>query len=344
MDVRTLRAAPAFREGPATVSVALCTYDGMPFVVQQVETILAQSHVPDEIVLADDGSRDGTVATVREVVAASSGSARAVRLRLLDPAERRLGVTANFDRAVAACSGDVIVLADQDDVWHPEKIARLVRELEADPQALLVASNARLVDRDGEPLGRDLFATLGVDIEHLQALAGPGAVASLLRGNVLPGMTFGFRRELVGTALPIPAPWPHDYWLAVLAAASGGLRVLEETLVDYRQHGGNAVGVPRRTLGYRLHRLMHTPPTAQARVARVQALLSRLPSAGTPSEDDLLVVRRTLEFHETRSRLPRRRALRVPPIARLVLGGTYAAHARNGNIDAVRDLLTAEGA
>ncbi|GAA2726612.1 glycosyltransferase family 2 protein [Cellulomonas aerilata] len=327
----------AQEHGRRTISIALCTYDGMPYVVDQVRSILEQTMPPDEVVLADDGSADGTVDAVREAVRAAGGAD--VRLRVVEAADAPLGVAANFERAIAACSGDLILLADQDDVWRPHKIERLVRELDSDPSAVLVASNARLVGPGGEPLGRDLFGTLGAGVDELRSLSGPEALAVLLRGNVLPGMTFLFVRALADRALPIPPSWPHDSWLAVVAATAAGLRVVDDVLVDYRQHGRNVVGVQERTPGYLLRRLVRSTPTAHAKSDRMRALLARLPELDEGHGSHREEVRGSLAFHVRRARLRRSRLLRAGPVARLVLVGSYTRYARNGRLDAVRDLL-----
>ena len=130
-----------------TVSVALCTYNGARFVAEQLRSILAQSSPADQIVISDDGSTDGTLEVVRAELAAA-GSALPEVIILENPAP--LGVTRNFEQAILACTGDLIVLCDQDDTWVPDRLARAEREFAARPDLLLLYSDASLVDEGGE--------------------------------------------------------------------------------------------------------------------------------------------------------------------------------------------------
>ena len=102
------------------ISVALCTHNGARYVTEQVESILRQTLPPDEIVLSDDASTDDTVALVRAALAAHPN----VELRVFenDPALR---VTKNFEQAVVACTGDLVALSDQDDIWAPDRLERI---------------------------------------------------------------------------------------------------------------------------------------------------------------------------------------------------------------------------
>jgi len=112
------------QEGPrATVSVALCTYNGAAYLGEQLDSIVAQSRPPDELVVCDDGSTDGTVGLLQAFVPEAPFPVRLYRN------ERNRGFAKNFERAISLCTGDFIALSDQDDVWKPEKLARLATAL-----------------------------------------------------------------------------------------------------------------------------------------------------------------------------------------------------------------------
>ncbi len=97
------------------------------FVADQLRSIAAQTRPVDEVVVCDDGSTDGTVDAVAAFAAASPVPVRVVRNA------RQLGVTKNFEQAVGLCTGDVVLLCDQDDVWHPDKVAVLLDRLAGRP-------------------------------------------------------------------------------------------------------------------------------------------------------------------------------------------------------------------
>jgi hypothetical protein len=138
----------------------------------------------------------------------------------------------------------LIALSDQDDLWHPDRVARGVERL-AGTSLQLVHSDARVVAADGETL---LHSTVfGYERRH----KAPG-LRQLLYRNTVTGMTLLMRARLARLALPFPQQsgihFYHDLWLALLAEATGGIGLIEEPLVDYRQHGANAIGaVDRRT-------------------------------------------------------------------------------------------------
>ena len=208
------------------VSVALCTHNGASFIEQQLRSILNQVPAPAEVVLSDDASVDDTVDIAERVAReCDAGSGDRPTLKVLRN-ERPLGVTANFEQAVRACSGETIALSDQDDVWHEGRLGRLVAAFAEREGVLAVASDATLVDEDGVPLAHTLFSALVVTPRDLAAINGGDAFGRLMKRNVFTGATMAFRREVLDIALPFPDSWVHDEWLATIASAMGESRFL----------------------------------------------------------------------------------------------------------------------
>jgi glycosyltransferase involved in cell wall biosynthesis len=225
------------------ISVALCTFNGVRFIGDQVRSLYRQELLPAQIVVADDGSRDGTLELLRTVATQEDPTGR-VELSVLAPSPSPLGPGQNFQRALAACVHPTIALCDQDDVWRSDKLAACAEALERSG-ADLVVSNARVVDADLRPRpahlpGADIFSRSLVPPRRRRDLV-KDPLGRVLRDNFAPGMTFVFRRELVEAAAPVPESWLHDYWLMFVAAARGGVEVVDELLVDYRMHDSNAV-------------------------------------------------------------------------------------------------------
>src|SRR5437588_7313199 len=100
------------------ISIAMCTYNGARFLREQLDSFAAQSRLPDEVVICDDGSTDGTADIVRTF---ASGAPFPVHFHVNEP---RLGITRNFERAAGLCTGSIIFFSDQDDVWLPDKLDR----------------------------------------------------------------------------------------------------------------------------------------------------------------------------------------------------------------------------
>lgn len=317
------------------ISVVLCTHNGAAFVDAQVRSILSQTLAPAEIVLGDDASTDDTVGIVERAVADLGGATRLV-VRRHDPA---LGVVGNFADGLARASGDLVALSDQDDLWHPRKLAEIAAVFERDAGLRLVHTDARLVDADGAPIGITLLQALEATAGERAGLERGDAFATLLRRNLVTGATVVLRRELVDAAAPFPDGWVHDEWLAAIAAATGGLRLLPDALVDYRQHGGNQIGARRPTMQDRLDRLREPrEPRASRRIERTAALVRALERLGDEVRPGALDAARARLGFETRRRdLPRNRVARIPRVAGAAFRGEYARYAR-GSFDVLRDL------
>lgn len=226
----------------AKISVALCTYNGERYLAEQLAGIVAQERLPDELVVHDDASTDGTVELLRRFVESAP-----MRVRLtVNPT--RLGSRENFACAIVQCRGEIIVLADQDDIWRPEKIARLTQTLNARPDAGLVFGNAELIDGDGRPLGCDLWKTVGFQPAEQRRMAQGREVDVLLRHNVVTGATVAFRAEYRDLVLPIADGWVHDAWIALLIGAVARLAMVAEPLIHYRQHTAQQIGERKRSV------------------------------------------------------------------------------------------------
>src|SRR3954447_24654813 len=132
------------------ISVAMATWNGERFIAQQLQSIAEQTRPPDELVISDDGSSDDTVEVARRF------ARRAAFDVVIMPNEERIGYSDNFFRAMKACTGDLIALCDQDDVWHPDKLARCERPLQLDPSVSLVAHSGRVVDDGLRPVRSNL--------------------------------------------------------------------------------------------------------------------------------------------------------------------------------------------
>ncbi|MBC7724587.1 MAG: glycosyltransferase [Burkholderiaceae bacterium] len=320
-----------------TVSVALCTFNGEAHLAGQLASILAQHTLPDEVVISDDGSTDGTLAVISTW--SEKADAAGIATRVLTR-ETPVGVTANFASAIAACRCDVVVLCDQDDLWHRGRVSVAVDAFNADPALLLQHGDARLVDAGGDPLGTTLFAALGVTADDRAAINAGRGFARYLRRNLATGATLAFRRTLFDTAAPLPAEWVHDEWLAIVAAATGAVAVTDEVLIDYRQHDSNQIGVAAATLAYRVKRMLGSPVDRNHLLARRAAILAaRLPQIAGVTAATATSARNKARFEESRAALPQLRVARIPGILQAARGGAYVRFASQGRLDMVRDLF-----
>lgn len=214
-----------------SVSVVMATYNGKPYLTQQLESVLSQLLSGDELIIVDDGSRDGTPELVEGL---NSPFVQVIR----NP--RNLGLLATFERGVLVSSKDIIFLCDQDDVWLPGKRAATVAAFERDPGLLVVMSDAELIDARG--------LVTAPSFMQLRGGFHGGFWSTVVRNRYL-GCAMALRRELLAVALPIPPTVPmHDMWFGALASAVGRVHYIPKPLIQYRRHGGNAS--PARSQGW----------------------------------------------------------------------------------------------
>jgi glycosyltransferase involved in cell wall biosynthesis len=324
-----------------TISVALCSRNGERFIAEQVASILAQTRLPQELIVSDDGSTDGTLELVEAAVSEFNAShrGRAIRLTVLrNPTA--LGVVRNFEQAISASTGDLVVLCDQDDRWHPRRVELALEEFERRPDVLLVFGNARLVDDGGEPLRHSLFEALELTSAERDGVRGSRALAALMGRNLVTGATTMIRRTLLAAALPFPTEWVHDEWLAVIAAATGSIDFLDAEIIDYRQHGANVIGARKPGFGARVNKLRE-PRSERNRLlaARASALVDRLTQLGTRvTPQNLELARGKLAHEDVRLALPAGRFARIAPVVRELRSGGYRRFGR-GLQDVLRDLV-----
>jgi glycosyltransferase involved in cell wall biosynthesis len=236
-----------------TLSVVLCTYNGARFLEEQLTSIASQTRTPDELVVFDDASTDTTPLMLERFAKAASFPVR------LQVNPRNEGVSANFERAIAAATGELIALADQDDVWLPAKLGRAEAALRADATLGLVFCDAEVIDAGGKPSGFSLWESIGFDATQQQEVRLGNAHRVLERRNVVTGAACVFRAELRGQVLPLSRRWVHDAWIAAICSVTSRLLPLPHRDLRYRRHAGQQVGArpPRnlRWLGYARQRL-----------------------------------------------------------------------------------------
>ena len=323
----------------ADISVALCTYNGAEYVEEQLASILEQARTPDELVVSDDGSSDGTLEVVAATVAAAAARGIAPEVVVL-AGTAPSGVTANFERAVAKTTRPLIALSDQDDIWHADRLSTLAARFD-DEGLTFVHTDARLVDEGGAPLGSTLFESLELSDEELRLEERGRAFDALLRRNLATGATVVFRRELLARARPFPPEWVHDEWLAIIAAATGRVGVVRETTIDYRQHGANQIGVTEPTLRYKVRRMLEPRGDRNMKLAKQFAVLAdRLETLGEAVPAAYVsAARQKADFEATRAAMPPNRIRRVGTVFGLARRRLYSRFASRGRLDIIRDLL-----
>jgi glycosyltransferase involved in cell wall biosynthesis len=223
-----------------TVSICLTTFNGAPYLEEQLDSLLAQTHLPAELVVGDDGSEDETLVILQRF------SQKATFPVFVHRNADRLGFRENFIRTAERCRSELISFCDQDDVWHADNLAKVVKCF-AEPDVLLTFHNARIVDGS-----RRAISTFFAD----PPAPARSSYLTLPAWSASYGFTQTFRRSL----LPATALWRsvkdyfrpdtemgHGVFFFLLATGLGSVCYLNEELAEYRLHGRNTMGSGKRT-------------------------------------------------------------------------------------------------
>jgi glycosyltransferase involved in cell wall biosynthesis len=228
--------------GSPAISIAMCTFNGAAFLAEQLRSIAEQTVRPAELVVFDDGSTDRTV----QILEQFSHSRCGFNVRIMvNPV--RVGPAGNFAQAIGACTGEIIALSDQDDVWTADKLETIAGEFQRRPDLLMAFSDAEICDEKCARLGYRLWESVGLMGGMRRRLEAGRAFDVILRQNVVTGATMAFAAKLRALVLPVDPLWVHDGWIGLLAAMVGEVSAIPRPLVRYRQHGSQAIGALRRS-------------------------------------------------------------------------------------------------
>ena len=207
------------------ISVCMTSCNGEKYIAKQLDSILPQLNKEDELIICDDCSSDETISIINGY--------NDPRIKLIKNAVR-LGVLKNFERCIAGAKNDIIFLADQDDIWMPDKVKKMSRVFSENPRITLVLSNARIIDESDKAINSRFFKFYcRINIGLIRA------VKNILKNNYL-GAAIAFRRGITKYILPIPGDVPmHDMWIGILNDLYGRTYYLDEPLIKYRRHSRN---------------------------------------------------------------------------------------------------------
>lgn len=315
-----------------TVSIAMATYNGARYLPEQLESFVSQERRPDELVICDDGSNDGTCALVEAFAAHAPFAVHLYR----NPVN--LGYNRNFARAIGLCTGDMIFVSDQDDVWYPAKIATVIDLLEGHPDASVATNDQDIADADGRATGSTVLANVR-NLRFSDDMFEAGCCTAL-------------RREWLDLIAPFPDDTvPYDHWITVFATLLGRRLLCETPLQMYRRHESNTSGsvfavenASAMTL-VASSRTIDIRPEYAERIAGNRVIADRLRTRGGDHAPPGRVAAALAELEAESAAYAARldtlnspRLARLPRIARMLTDGTYRRF--SGVKSAVKDLVT----
>lgn len=205
----------------------MTTYNGEKYLKEQLDSILIQIGDNDEIIISDDGSSDSTLYII--------DSYKDPRIKVYKNKQSKQNykysfykITKNFENAISKAKGDIIFLADQDDIWLPEKIEKTLNEFKS--KTLLVIHDCKVINEQKKIISESYYT---------QNNSKKGFFRNLIKSSYL-GCCMAFKRELLDKALPYPQnAVPHDIWLGLIAEWNKKVVFSNEKLILYRRHNSN---------------------------------------------------------------------------------------------------------
>lgn len=202
----------------------MATYNGEKYIKEQINSILPQLSSNDELIISDDGSTDATIGIVK--------SFNDKRIKIFNFKRDKKNIplvrlaTTNFENALKKASGDIIFLADQDDVWLPEKVSKMMYYLNERGYDY-VESDCYLTDSKLNILRPSKRKNIKVN-----------KWKSLFSTAYFQGSLCAFKRKILDDALPFPKKLQsHDRWLGYIALFKYNTLIpIQESLIYYRRH------------------------------------------------------------------------------------------------------------
>ena len=224
------------------ISVAFIVYNGAKYMRTQLDSILAQTHDVDEIIVCDDRSKDGTKEIIEEY------KNKHPNLFFIQYNNKNIGPTKNIEKAIQACTGDIILLADQDDYWESNKVDTVIKWFKQNATMNGVFTNGSLMNSKGVVDNKySLWDTMSFPYKAIKSKTEQNNILKLYINTVensVTGATLAIRNNLPFLKQPFPLikHLVHDRWLAMNLAETNSLGILEEKLIRYRIHSSQAIG------------------------------------------------------------------------------------------------------
>ena len=256
---------------PMKISIAMATYNGARYLREQLGSFAAQTRLPHELIVSDDSSTDDTLRIVQEFAATAPFEVRFFRN------DTKLGYAQNFGRALERCTGDLILLSDQDDVWFENKIVAMESYALENRDVQLIMCDAALTDAELNDTGLTKLGQIrsaGLDDE-----------------SFVMGCCCAVRRDLLEMCMPIPVGFcAHDDWIVSFAIGLNRRHIIERSLQYYRRHGSNSSefianrtrkvsGLSLRFYQARQVLFWRNPPSIEHAIAQKELLIEGIENA-----------------------------------------------------------------
>lgn len=289
----------------------------------------------------DDGSSDGSVELVRKWAAAMPFPVS------IHQNTSNLGSTKSFEKAMNGCTGDVIVLSDQDDAWRNDRLAQTTDWFTENSDMDAVFCDADLINEHSNPIGQRIWDMVQFGPENQHKWQQGLGHELLFSGYIVTGATMAIRRSVLPALLPFPTHVQyliHDAWISVVLALKETIGFIDEPLIQYRQHSNQQVGFKadraKVTLKDRLNRnrTERMAPILQ-KATRYRQLYDLLSQRADANPQRLTRLRRMADHLDRRIHLCIIRLFRIPLIVSELVKGNYQLFSGHWWKTALGDLI-----
>ena len=219
-----------------TVSIAMAVCNGEKYLPEQIDSIMSQLSESDELIISYDPSIDATLEIVKEYERTDP------RIRVVVNSIHVRGLVSNFDNALQNCHNEIIFYSDQDDVWMPNKIDKMLTCFD-DEKTVVAIHDAKLVDEHLNVIEESTFQIRGGNTSFWK---------NLVRLSYI-GCCMAFRREMLSVVLPLPTKKrSFDWWTGSICSSFGKMAMVDEKLILHRMHSNNATPSKRPPIGYQI--------------------------------------------------------------------------------------------
>lgn len=216
------------------ISICVATYNGEEFIDKQLASFLNQTRRAEEVILCDDGSSDGTVGIIENFICNN----HLCDYWKLYRNSNNKGYPDNFYYAMSLCHGDIVFLADQDDIWDKKKLERMIKVFEEHQEAQVVSCKFKIIDADGKSINTIMGAAAGREVNLVRSIT----IEEVFYKYEWPGMVMAYRNDWYkkwGIQLQNDCGIPHDFLICAKAAEENAFLQLNEELAWHRRHNKN---------------------------------------------------------------------------------------------------------
>lgn len=212
------------------VDILMASYNGEKYIAEQIESILSQSYKNWKLIITDDCSNDNTFKIAKEYAEKYPD-----KIKVFQNAENSGNAGNNFFNMIKKSNADVIMTCDQDDIWLDDKIEITVRAFENVSEPMLVHTDLKIVDENGNVLKESM-----INAQHILPLR--NKPNQLIVQNTVTGCVMALNKALADI-IKVPQGQPvHDWYIAVIASLFGKIKYINKATILYRQHSDNYCG------------------------------------------------------------------------------------------------------